>query len=229
MNALADHFKARSITPAVWFFNTDGALSQFKNRFTMQSLFSFKTRVGADSVVWETCAPGHGKGPWDGIGAVIKRFLRQQEKYNKLNANGPRDVFLALVKHLEEHQNTLRSSGKITTIVYHYILTGDEPAIPGHSNIYSAVKRPALRPVVTDLPGIRSAFCFRVAGEKTLAYRELSCRCSKCLALLWNECKNEDAGEWKRVDMTPPRFQNSGPADNNEYGPSQVSEGSTTW
>jgi len=111
-------------------------------------------------------------------------------------------VFLALVKHLEEHQNTLRSSGKITTIVYHYILTGDEPAIPGHSNIYSAVKRPALRPVVTDLPGIRSAFCFRVAGETTLAYRELSCRCSKCLARLWNECKNEDAGEWKRVDMT---------------------------
>ena len=118
MNALADHFKARSITPAAWFFNTDGAPSQFKNRFTMQSLFSFKTRVGADSVVWETCAPGHGKGPWDGIGAVIERFLRQQEKYNKIYAN---DVFLALVKHLEEHQNTLRSSGKITTIVYHYI------------------------------------------------------------------------------------------------------------
>ena len=29
--------------------------------------------------------------------------------------------------------------------------TGDEPAIPGHSNVYSAVKRPALRPVATDL------------------------------------------------------------------------------
>ena len=26
-----------------------------------------------------------------------------------------------------------------------------------------------------------------------------------------------------------PSFKNSGPADNNEYGPSQVSEGSTTW
>ena len=87
-------------------------------------------------------------------------------------------MFLALVKHLEEHQNTLRSSGKITTIVYHYILTGDEPAIPGHSNIYSAVKRPALRPVVTDLPGIRSAFCFREAGEKTLAYAIILCTVS---------------------------------------------------
>jgi hypothetical protein len=169
------------------------------------------------------------KGPWDVIGAVFMRFLRQQEKYNKLYANEPRDVFLALVKHLEEHQNTLRSSGKMTTIVYHYILTGDELAIPGHSNVFSAVKRPALRPVLTDLPGIRSAFCFRVA---TLAYRELSCRCSKCLARLWNECKNEDAGEWKRqygAESGLPSFKNSGPADNNEYGPIQVSEGSTPW
>jgi hypothetical protein len=46
--------------------------------------------------------------------AKSSSFLRQQEK---LYANGPRDVFLALVKHLEEHQITLRSSGKITTFV----------------------------------------------------------------------------------------------------------------
>ncbi len=77
--------------------------SQFKNRFTMQSLFSFKTRVGADSVVWETCA----RVPMmeSAQSSLVKRFLRQQEKYNKLYANGPRDVFLARVKHLEEHQN----------------------------------------------------------------------------------------------------------------------------
>jgi hypothetical protein len=53
MNTLTDHFKARIITPAAWFFNTDGAPSQFKNRFTLQSLFSSRlSRVGADLVVW---------------------------------------------------------------------------------------------------------------------------------------------------------------------------------
>jgi hypothetical protein len=28
---------------------------------------------------WETCAPGHGKGPWDGLTAVLKCFLRRHD------------------------------------------------------------------------------------------------------------------------------------------------------
>jgi hypothetical protein len=39
----------------------------------------FKVTGQHTSVTWETCAPGHGKGPWDGIGAVIKRLLRELE------------------------------------------------------------------------------------------------------------------------------------------------------
>ena len=26
---------------------------------------------------WDFCAPTHGKGPWDGLGATIKRCLRE--------------------------------------------------------------------------------------------------------------------------------------------------------
>ena len=70
----------------------------------MHSLFKFKTKVGAFSVVWETCAPGHGKGPWDGIGAVIKRFLRDLERNDKVYANGPWDVFCALLDEFEKHK-----------------------------------------------------------------------------------------------------------------------------
>ena len=96
MTALGQHFKARGITPKSWFFNTDGAPSHFKNRFTMHSLFKFKTKIGATTVVWETCAPGHGKGPWDGIGAVIKSLIRRLELHEKIYVQGARDVFLAL-------------------------------------------------------------------------------------------------------------------------------------
>ena len=72
--------------------------------------------------------------------------------------------------------------------------------IPDVANVWSEVKRPISKPNVTDLPGIRTSFCFRLAGDKTICY-ELSCRCIKCRNHLWTECKNTDVGEWKRVDM----------------------------
>jgi len=199
--ALAEHFKARGIQPKAWYFNTDGAPSHFKNRFTMHSLFKFKTTSGASTIVWETCAPGHGKGPWDGIGAVVKRLLRQLEKFEKVYCNGPRDVFVALVRHAAEHKQQLGSSVAISAIVYHYILLGLEPTLP-HPNVWSAIHRPKVNPNVTRLTGIRDSFCFRVAGESVLALRELSCRCRCCLEHRWNDCKNPDAGAWRRVHMT---------------------------
>jgi len=113
----------------------------------MHSLFKFKTTVGATTVVWETCAPGHGKGPWDGIGAVVKRFVRLLEKHSKLYADGARDVFCALVdQFLKEKAG---SSVVIRAFVFHYILSQGEPPLPDRSNVWSAIVRPSARPAVT--------------------------------------------------------------------------------
>ena len=197
--ALAEHFKARNITPEAWYFNTDGAPSHFKNRFTMQSLFKFKTRSGATTVVWETCAPGHGKGPWDGIGAVVKRFCRRMERENKVYANGARDVFCLLLDSFQKDK--VGSRVAIDAFVFHYILSPSEPTLSGE-NVWSPIIRPSARPTVTSITGIRSSFCFRVAGANVLAVRELSCRCRCCLEHRWTDCKNADAGSWRRVTMT---------------------------
>ena len=142
-------------------FNTDGAPSHFKNKFTMHSLFKFKTTVGATTVVWETCAPGHGKGPWDGIGAVVKRFVRLLEKHSKLYADGARDVFCALDKFLKEKAG---SSVVIRAFVFHYILSQGEPPLPDRSNVWSAIVRPSARPAVTAISGIRFSCCRRVCS-----------------------------------------------------------------
>ena len=199
--ALAAHFKARGVEPDHWFFNTDGAPSHFKNRFTMESLFTFKTTSGASTILWETCAPGHGKGPWDGIGAVVKRLLRELERLERLYATGARDVFCALVLHAKNKQN-VHSGVAISTFVYHYILTGNEPAPDGMDNVWSAIRRPSARPTVTAIPGIRSSHVFRVGSNaNVLCVRELSCRCRHCMARDWTACKSNTAGPWKRVTM----------------------------
>ena len=165
----------------------------------MQSLFRFKTKSGATTILWETCAPGHGKGPWDGIGAVIKRFMRQLEKKSKMYGQGARDICCALLDHFDKHK--LGSQVAISDFVFHYILAKIEPLLPGRENVWSAIVRPFAPPTVTDLPGIRSSFCFRLADANVLAYRELSCRCRCCLEHRWNECNSVDAGAWKRVSM----------------------------
>ena len=203
MESLAAHFARRNIKPAAWYFNTDGAPSHFKNKFTMQSLFKFKTTSGASTVVWETCAPGHGKGPWDGIGAVVKRLLRQLERFDQVYAAGPRDVFAALVAHAERANHTVGSGVVLADIVYHYIRTANEPVFSdiSNSNVWPPAARPAAQPNVTSVPHIRSRFCFRVIGQDVLAVRELSCRCKHCIAWRWSECKSKDAGEWTRVTM----------------------------
>jgi len=200
LTALGQHFKARGITPKSWFFNTDGAPSHFKNRFTMHSLFKFKTKIGATTVVWETCAPGHGKGPWDGIGAVIKSLIRRLELHEKIYVQGARDVFLALLLHGTTARVGSRVS--ISEFVYHYVLLPGEPPLDGHANVWPCIVRPSVNPNTTRIPGIRDTFCFRTAEGNVMAVRELSCRCICCLQYRWKDCKNEDAGEWRYVAMS---------------------------
>ena len=96
-------------------------------------------------------------------------FLRKLEKNSQLYAQGPRDVFCALLDNFKQPEG--RSKVSINAFVFHYILVSGEPGLPGRKNVWSAITLPSVRPTVTALPGIRSSFCFRVAGPDVLAYR----------------------------------------------------------
>ena len=109
---------------------------------------------------------------------MIKRFLRLLEKNAQVYANGARDVFCALLDHFRKEK--VGSKVTIAEFVFHYILSAKEQPLPNRANVWSPVYRPSARPTVTQIKGIRSTFCFRVAGDDTLAVRELSCRCSCC-------------------------------------------------
>ena len=65
--------------------HSDNAPSHFKNSKTLHFLSKLPEKLKSWSsvagrsfrVVWEFGAPGHGKGVWDGIGAWMKRTVRQ--------------------------------------------------------------------------------------------------------------------------------------------------------
>ena len=144
----------------------------------------------------ETCAPGHGKGPWDRIGAVIKSLIRRLELHEKIYVQGARDVFLALLLH----GTTARVGSRVSTsewFVYHYVLLPGEPPLDGHAHVWPCIVRPSVHPDTTRIPGIRDA------QRRAMSWpQELSCRCMCCRQYRWKDCKNEDAGEWRYVTMS---------------------------
>jgi hypothetical protein len=194
------HFKRRNINVSRWFFNTDGAASHFKNRYTFEFMGEFKSESGATSVMWETCAPGHGKGPWDGIGAVIKRLLRTLEKNKETYNQGAVDVFKTLVNNLSTWLKEV--GGALDRMIVHYIPTCAEEfdEVKGISdNVLGPIKRPKNKPVVTAVP-TRNNFCFDFVDGGIIRYRRLSCHCGPCWNRNWADCTNKKL-KWTAIKM----------------------------
>ena len=74
------------------------------------------------------------------------------------------------------------------------MLSANEPTLPDMRNVWSTVKRPALRLTVTSVAAMRSSFCFRTCGDNVLA---VSDRCEHCLAHGWAQCTNAEASPYQ--------------------------------
>lgn len=75
-------------------FFSDGAASQFKNRFTLSNLCFMPKDFGVHGE-WFFFATSHGKGAVDGVGAVVKRAVWSQVKQRKAEINDARDFATA--------------------------------------------------------------------------------------------------------------------------------------
>jgi hypothetical protein len=62
---------------------SDGAASQFKQKYNFVNLTFFKLSYGID-VTWHFFASGHGKGACDGIGGTIKRLVWQYVRSGRI-------------------------------------------------------------------------------------------------------------------------------------------------
>jgi hypothetical protein len=200
---LQQHYRERNMTFNNWFINTDGAASHFKSRFTFQSIFNFKKLAGALHVMWETCAPGHGKGPWDGIGAVVKRMLRGLEIKDKVYNRGAFDCYNVLAASADTWTAKIGSKVMLDKFVYHYVPVAGE-SVEGAvlpANVLEPIKRPKQKPIVTYIKGTRSNFCFDFKGDNKVRLRPLSCHCAECLERKWTECATAKTNPWTTVSV----------------------------
>lgn len=79
LNLLSEMKKSYGCFSKIFIFS-DGSCAQFKNKFIIRSLVDFSKQLGCTSVQWIFMGSLHGKGPVDGVGAVVKRKVWQITK-----------------------------------------------------------------------------------------------------------------------------------------------------
>jgi hypothetical protein len=179
----------------VW-VRSDGAPSHFKNRFTLGWLREMQAMFELDQLWWDFSAPQHGKGPWDGIGALVKNYILRDIKHEKISPKIAEDVYKRLVGPDSKFNRECWSSQaqeKLHAVEFKWLEKFTRAKVD-----------------VTSIPGVRSNFMFSaIRGQGWIAVRELSCYCNFCKEEKWldvqkacraEQCENRDVvGLWTLV------------------------------
>jgi len=114
--------------------DSDGAPGHFKNMFMYKFACELKEEIEAAILAWEKCSPGHGKGPWDGLCAVIKCWLRCYELHHKEHGARAtfslRGVFEVLQERGANWVSQLDERHKIKNVTFWYVPVAGEPCLP---------------------------------------------------------------------------------------------------
>lgn len=90
LNTIINHVKIRIPSMKRLLIFSDGAGSQFKNKYTLSNLVFAKEDYNTQ-ISWSFSATAHGKGAVDGIGATLKKCLWSAIKSRKVVMNDVRD------------------------------------------------------------------------------------------------------------------------------------------
>jgi hypothetical protein len=126
-------------------------------------------------VTWSFGCGGHGKGPWDGIGAVIKRALRACVVDKKvLSDSGKLKTWVDVLQHLQRRFSTEKWAQEHHT----YKHTVNEFVIQG----CESVSRPTYEETFEQVFGIQKSFGYLAlgSGDGTVMQREWDCWCPAC-------------------------------------------------
>lgn len=86
--------------PKCHFVWSDGCASQFKSSKPWYFVSQYPAMTNGCEMMWSFFGSAHGKGPHDGAGAVVKRFIRKEQ----LNAHGAKLTCAAdVVQFLKEN------------------------------------------------------------------------------------------------------------------------------
>lgn len=115
-------------------FWSDGAGSQYKNKFNFYYLSQYKEKFNIH-VEWNFFATAHGKGVVDGIGAIIKRFLRNAIIKGQV-INNAKEAYQVLLKYYK-NQLTKSDTSHTTEPVFLSKAEISKIRLPNNQNLSS--------------------------------------------------------------------------------------------
>ena len=174
---LHEHFAERIESGEIWAFigHSDNA-SHFKSAQMINYWTKKKQELGLAFLRIEFGCPGHGKGPWDGLGAVLKQCVTRDTLNNKiLTQSGYVTSPMEVAEHLRRKVDTddWRAAHRTKTIKKITVLYSD------HSEIK---ERPANGDnSFESLTGKMTSFSYLILASEQVARRERSCWCPACM------------------------------------------------
>ena len=159
--------------------HSDNAGSHFKNSRTLNYLSRLRSRLQSVveeagvvfKVTWSFGCPGHGKGPWDGFGGLLKRVMRR----DTIDGN------VVILDYVEAAQHLRR---KFCTAGWQQKHGLDSRYTINKVSIFDAHSKGINRKeheVYESVVGIQKSFGYMALGGERVLQRWFDCWCCKCL------------------------------------------------
>ena len=175
-------------TPKRHWIWSDGCSGQFKSRIPWYFVSRYPQLTGGCMCMWSFFGTGHGKGPHDGAGAVIKRYMRNAQ----LDMLGPR---------LQDAETVCQFLREKLSVRPESSYSGERR--PVRRTFWHVLEEDVDRETEYDcepIKGCRDMHQIRSVGPmevNKLLKRSLACFCSACIATNWEACENRAwTGEW---------------------------------
>lgn len=156
-----------------WVGHSDNA-SHFKSG-SMMNYWSRVLNSGWLKNVWvEFGCPGHGKGPWDGMGAVIKQQLTRDLTKAKILTD---DGYVTCPREAAEHLRRRFETEAWREKHKHMPINEIKVTYSNHEDI----NRPVVEHEFDPLNGKLSTYSYMMLAEDQIAARRRSCWCGACI------------------------------------------------
>lgn len=192
-----NHMKTNGYAPKQHWVWSDGCAAQFKSSRPWFFVARYPNMTGGCSMLWSFFGSGHGKGPHDGAGAVVKSFVRREQ----LKAYGRKlqcaaDVVGYLKATLSVRVET-SYSGQRKPLERHFWHVLEQ-------EVDSLRHEPHACDSVVGTRKLHSILATNKNHLTHLMVKNLACFCVFCIDNKWSSCINVKwTGEWEAKFLQP--------------------------
>lgn len=176
-------------TPKNHWIWSDGCAGQFKSRIPWYFVSRYPEITNGCVCVWSFFGSGHGKGPHDGAGAVLKRYMHNAQ----LDVHGPK---------LQDAETVVRFLREKLSIRPKSCYSSERT--PVDRTFWHVLEEDVDRETEYDcepIKGCRDVHQIRSVGKldvHKLLKRSLACFCPPCVDSNWEACENKAwTGPWE--------------------------------